>query len=120
MHWKKGTPQVATLREVLSNLNDAGYAPCVVFDANAGYKLAGRYIHDAEAGRLLGLPKKRVMIAPKGTPADPLILAAARDYNGKVVTNDRFLDWADDYPEVHQPGTLVRGGYRNGNLWLSL
>ena len=34
------------------------------------------------------------------------------------VTNDRFRDWADVHPEVREPGHLIRGGYRDGVLWL--
>jgi hypothetical protein len=50
-----------------------------VFDANAGYKLLGKYKHDDAFGRLLGLPADRVMVVGKGKPADPTILRAARE-----------------------------------------
>jgi hypothetical protein len=45
-------------------------------------------------------------------------LTVARDFNAPIVTNDRYRDWADDYPEIAEPGRLIRGGYRNGTLWL--
>lgn len=120
MHWKDGTPQIATVREVIGQLSSRGYTPGVVFDANAGYKLAGRYQHDGTLGRLLGLPEDRVMVVPRGEPADPTLLAAARDLDARVVSRDRFRDWEEMFPEVRQRGHLIRGGYRDGSLWLDL
>jgi len=120
MHWKTGTPQIETLREVVQHISSLGFSPGVVFDANAGYLVSDKYVHDSGFGKVLGLPEERVMVVPKGTPADPTILAAARDLGAQVVTNDRFRDWADSYPEVADPGFLIRGGYRAGRLWLDL
>lgn len=120
MHWKDGTPQVDTLREVLALLRARGFSPGIVFDANAGYLLAGRYQHHAALGQLVGLPESRVMVVDKGTPADAIVLAAARDHGARIVTNDRYRDWADLHPEVRRPGHLIRGGYRDGALWLAL
>lgn len=120
MHWKDGTPQIETLREVVQRLVELGYTPGVVFDANAGYKISGRYQHDGALGRLLGLPESRIMVVGKGTPADPMLLEAARDLGARIVSNDRFRDWAEDHPEVREPGHLIRGGYRDGALWLEV
>ncbi|MEE4345468.1 MAG: hypothetical protein V2I53_01675 [Paracoccaceae bacterium] len=120
MHWRDGTPKVETLREVIVALERAGLAPGVVFDANAGYKLIGSYLHDDTLSAILGLPRNRVTIVNKGEPADPLILATARDQGARIVTNDRFRDWVDSFPFVGKPGTLIRGGFRGGSLWLDL
>lgn len=120
MHWQDNTPQIAPLRAVVDALTAQGYTPGVVFDANAGYLLAGRYQHDHALGRMLGLPEKQVMVVPKGTPADPLLLQAARDMDARIVTNDRYRDWAEAHPEVRTPGFLIRGGFRDGQLWLDL
>ncbi len=120
MHWKDGTPQIETVREVLSYLSKRGYTLGVVFDANAGYLISGTYLHDSSFGKMLGLPEERVMVVPKGTPADPYILDVARDLGARVVSNDRFRDWSDDHPELREPGFLVRGGFRSGHLWLEL
>ena len=120
MHWKDGTPQLSTLREVIAHLTQQGFTPGVVFDANAGYKVAGRYTHDRAMGQLLGLPQDRVFVAPKGTQADPLLLTTARDLQARIVTNDRYRDWAETHPEVADKGHLIRGGYRDGMLWLDM
>lgn len=120
MHWKDGTPSVDTLREVIAHLRDKGYEPGVVFDANAGYLLSDRFLSDRALARLLDLSLDRVMVVPKGTPADPTILTAARDMNCPVLTCDRYRDWADAFPEVENHGHLVRGGYRRGQLWIDV
>ncbi len=120
MHWKDGAPQIQTLRDVLGDLGRRGFSAGIVFDANAGYLLAGKYLHHGAMGRLLGVAEDRVMVVPKGMPADETVIAAARDLCARIVTNDRYRDWTGQYPEVRAPGFLVRGGYRGGKLWLDL
>lgn len=120
MYWKDETPRIEAVREVVGHLAGLGYTVGVVFDANAGYLLSGRYCHDREMGQMLGMPRARVLVVPKGTPADPYILAAARDHGARIVTNDRYRDWVEDHPEIRTPGHLIRGGYRHGALWLDL
>lgn len=120
MHWKDNLPQIETLQAVVTKLTQAGYAPGVVFDANAGYKLMGKYKHDHAFSKLLGLPHDRVIVVDKGTPADPVILASARDLGARIVSNDRFRDWADTHPEVSVPGHVIAGGYRDGQVWLDM
>ena len=83
-----------------------------------GYLLAGKYQDDAVMAKRLGLPEDRVLVVPKGTIADSYLLTVARDHDAPIVTNDRYRDWADDFPEITEPGRLIRGGYRDGALWL--
>ena len=119
MHWKDGEPQIDTVRKVVELLIAKGFTPGVMFDANAGYLLIGKYQHDGALSRALGLPQDHVIVVPKGTQADPAILTAARDFKGRVVSNDRFRDWAQDFPEIRQPGYLIHGGFRSGTLSLN-
>ncbi|MBZ0122811.1 MAG: hypothetical protein K8F31_02885 [Roseovarius sp.] len=118
MHWKGGSPQVETLKDVIAKIAEQRLSPAVVFDANAGYLLAGKYKHHHAMAKMVGLSEDRVMVAPKGTPADSFLLMAARDFDAPIVTNDRYRDWAGEYPEIGQPGRLIRGGYSKGVLWL--
>lgn len=120
MHWQDEIPSIHTLREVLAHLTAQGFEPGVVFDANAGYLLFDKYLHDGAFSKALNLPTDRVMVVPKGTPADPIILTAARDLGARIVSNDRYRDWARDFPEITAPGHLIEGGYRDGKLWLNL
>ncbi len=119
MHWKEGQPQLQTVREVVWALEADGCSVGVVFDASAGHKLAGRYQDDNILALQLGVPERQVFVVPKGTQADPHLLSTARKMGARVVTNDRFRDWAGQYPEVARPGFLIWGGYREGKLWLS-
>lgn len=119
MHWRDGTPNLATVNEVVQALSSRGFRVGVMFDANAGYKLFDHYAHDDRFARALGLPEDQIMVVPKGTQADGHLLQAARDLGARIVTNDRFRDYADRYPEVAAPGHLIKGGYRKGQLWLS-
>ncbi|SOC12826.1 NYN domain-containing protein [Rhodobacter maris] len=120
MHWRDNTPSLEPVIEIVAPLQAAGFRPGVVFDANAGYKLEGRYRDDAVLARRIGLPEAQVLVVPKGQPADPTLLAAAREFDARIITNDRFRDWETDHPELRLPGRLIRGGYRNGRLWLEL
>ncbi|SMH29629.1 hypothetical protein [Maritimibacter sp. HL-12] len=120
MHWRNEIPDLDSVRAVLAHVSGLGMTPGVVFDANAGYLLFGRHHNDRAFSERLGLPLDRVMVVPKGTPADPFILTAARDLGARIVTNDRFRDWAGEFPEVQTPGHLLRGGFREGRPWLDL
>ena len=120
MHWKGNGADIAAVQDAIRCLSEQGYTPGVVFDANVGYKISDHYKGEPELARLLDLPVDRVMVVAKGTPADEVILAAARDHNAQIVTNDRFRDWTDQHPEIAKEGYLVRGGYRSGRLWLDL
>lgn len=118
MHWRDGKPDLQTIQQVLAALTAQGFTPAIVFDANAGYLLTGRYRHDHAFAKLLGLPTARVFVVPKGTQADQHIIASARRLKARIVTNDRYRDHAADFPEVLLQGHLIKGGYTDGVLWL--
>ncbi len=120
MYWKTQSPLIEPVQEVVNTLRDCGYTVGVMFDANVGYLLSDHYMHDGAFKAQLGLPADQIMVVPKGTPADPYILTAAQDLGACIVTNDRFRDWASDYPQINQPGFLVKGGYKSGKLWLAI
>ena len=108
MYWRDNRPNLDTVTEVVGTLVENGYRPVVWFDANAGYHLIGRYAYDGELARALGLPKRQVIVVPKGTPADPALLAGARELGAPVVSNDRFRDWQADFADV-LAGRMIRG-----------
>ena len=93
MHWLDGTPRMEPVISLLKELSTRGFTPGVVFDANVGYKLEGRYMGERKLARRLGLPLDRVHVVPKGTPADLFILRSARGLGAQIVTNDRYRDW---------------------------
>ncbi len=119
MHWKDNNPQILPVQSAVRELQRRGFTPGVVFDANAGYKLHGRYMNEWDFSMLLDLPESQIFVVPKGTQADPYLLDAARGFGARVVTLDRFRDWAEAHPEVTERGFLIRGGYRSsGEFWL--
>lgn len=120
MHWGKGKPDLATVEAVLRLARARGYRPGVIFDANAGYLLTDRYMNEAQFGLSLGLPTGDVFVVPKGTQADPFLLDHASDSGAILISNDRFRDRIAGYPALAAPGRLVRGGFRDGALWLDL
>lgn len=118
MHWQDNTPRLETVRTVVDQVRDLGYVPGVVFDANAGWKLAGRYLHDEDFARLLGIETRQVLVVAKGTQADPFLLQTAREFGARIVTNDRFRDWSEAHPEVQTPGFLIHGAAVEGAIRL--
>ncbi|MBE9636831.1 hypothetical protein IQ782_08290 [Salipiger pacificus] len=120
MYWRGDGAELAAVKDTLDSLAARGFLAGVIFDANVGYKLVGRYQGDAELAELLGLPRDRVMVVPKGVPADQIILRVARDQGARIVTNDRYRDWAEAHPEIGRTGHLVPGGYRAGKLWMGM
>jgi hypothetical protein len=118
IYWQDNTPQLAPLLQVVQDLSSRGLKPGVVFDANVGYKLSGKFLGERDLSRLLSLPRAQILVVPKGTQADSFLLETARDQKALIVTNDRFRDWVDRYPEVAQQGRLVTGGIRDGQIWL--
>ena len=118
MHWQDNLPNLAPVKAVVAEVQRHGYVPGVVFDANAGWKLQGRYLHDGDFAQLLGLERRQVLVVAKGTQADPFLLQTARDLGARIVTNDRFRDWAETHPEVLDPSFLIRGRIQDGTLRL--
>ncbi|MFO1203436.1 MAG: hypothetical protein U1E58_12450 [Tabrizicola sp.] len=119
MHWQDNTPSLETVRRVVDQVRSLGYVPGVVFDANAGWKLLGRYLNDQDFARLLGIEPRQVLVVPKGTQADPYLLQTAREFGVRIVTNDKFRDWSEAHPEVRTPGFLIRGAAAEGAIRLN-
>lgn len=118
MHWQDNTPLLAPLLQVIADLKERGFAPGVVFDANVGYKLSGKHLNEHELSQMLSLPVDQLLVVPKGEQADEYIIETALKFGVPIVTNDRFSDWAEAYPKVAEPGFLVWGGIKDGEVWL--
>ena len=119
MHWQNDLPSIATLRAVLGELKKQDYVPVVWFDANVGYKIGDRYLGPQPLAKKLGIPAEQILVAPKGTPADPLLLDCAVKLQAKVVTNDRFRDWTETHPQTKVPGFLVTGNVHDDEVVLA-
>ena len=120
LYWDQNRPDLATVAAVLRQLEAEGYTPVVWFDANVGYRVSDRFVKEQELAARLSVRKSRVFLATAGTPADAWVLAQARAMNARIVTNDRYRDWAETHPEVAVPGFLIRGRLLNGKILLDL
>ncbi|WP_052700911.1 NYN domain-containing protein [Loktanella sp. S4079] len=117
MHWG-GDPSAKVLARVITALKNRGYDPVVYFDANVGYKLADKHMGPRELASVIGVPAADIALAPSGSPADPILLKHAADEGLRVVTNDRFLDWKQQFPKVGDKGFLVKGRWQEGSVIL--
>ena len=108
MHWRERTPRIETLREVIDRLRENGFTPGVVFDANAGHLLTGRYRHDDFFAQALGLARTHVMVVPKGTQADPMVLQAARNFDTPVIMRVQADDRAFAIGQISFPRSRPR------------
>jgi hypothetical protein len=120
MHWKDNTDEFFSLRAVTNHLSHLGYIPAIVFDANVGHKISNSFLNDRALAKLLHMPVQQLTVVSKGTPADPTILIAARNFGARVVSDDRFRDYAQTYPDINEPGFLIRGGHQSGEHRLDL
>lgn len=120
MHWQAETPSLQTVTLVLNDLTSRGFVPVIGFDANVGYLIGDRYMGPERLARQLGVQSRQVFVAPKGTPADPLLLAEASRLGAPVVTNDRYRDWAEAHPQVAETGFLIRGQVAGNKVSLTL
>ncbi|MGH7507587.1 MAG: NYN domain-containing protein [Longimicrobiales bacterium] len=91
---------------VVACLQDAGVMPVVVADAGLRRRI------DDRDGYLRMVEQGRIRVAPAGTEADELILKLARELDAAVVSNDRFREWRQRYPDevARRVGFRVRNG----------
>ncbi|WP_386683518.1 hypothetical protein [Loktanella sp. R86503] len=119
MHWN-GEPSQMVLTRVVAKLVQSGECPHVYFDANVGYKLQGQYMGNRAMAKMLGLPENRVTVVDAGVPADPVLLEHAVNAKLRVVTNDRFMEWRPQFPQIGNRGFLVKGHWQQGTPMVQL
>lgn len=112
MHWGGGTPSAEKLSRVLDALIHAGFDPEIWFDANVGYKLIGKYAGPGRLAQLLPVPASAIRVVDKGSPADPELTRSALRQGARIITNDRFEDWRDEFPALDDPNRLISGRIR--------
>jgi len=62
---------------------------------------------DERADFATACERRDVTVAPKGVPADNLFLPLADEYNGIVVSNDRFREFGGRFPWIGHPRRLI-------------
>lgn len=118
LYWDKDEPNLHSVRLVIQKLVLDGFEPVLWFDANVGYFVSGRYMNSASLSKALRYPARRITVAPKGTPADPLLISDAERLRALIVTNDRFRDWQEHFPRVTKQDAFLRGRIKNNQVCL--
>jgi hypothetical protein len=87
-------PRIANLIAVRDKLKEEGLKPIIMADAALRHQIddPGRYEALVDAGE--------IRQAPAGTDADYFLLSFARELNAAVVSNDRFRDRQEQFPEA--------------------
>lgn len=120
MFWNGDKPSLDPVVDVVARARAKGLTPVIWFDANVGYRIGDRYLGEKALAQRLGVRSKQVFVAPKGTPADPLLLKGAQDLQARVVTNDQFRDWKSDFPKLADDDFLVHGRFKCGQLLINI
>lgn len=93
-------PRLANILAVRDKLLEEGLEPIIVADA------ALRHQIDDEPGFEGLVDDGTIRQAPAGTDADYFLLEFAEEFDASIVSNDRFRDRIDKYPELR--GRLVK------------
>lgn len=101
-------PLLANIRVVRDKLIEEGYEPVVLADA------ALRHQIDDGAGFEALVEDGTIKQAPAGTDADFFILSFARELDANIVSNDRFKDRVEAFPEVKK--RVIRYMILNGEV----
>ena len=101
-----GKPKFSNLLKVRSELEEKGFEPVILVDASLKYD-----IDDQQQLENL-IRSQQVRQVPAGTDADYFIIQFAQELDALIVTNDRYKDYAQQYPWVHDrrlPYMIVKG-----------
>jgi hypothetical protein len=86
-------PALENIRLMCARLEEDGLTPIVVVDAALRHRI------DDSDGYEEMVASGRIRQAPAGTDADYFLLSFARELEAPVVSNDRFRDHRDAFPE---------------------
>jgi hypothetical protein len=101
-----GKPKLANLLKVRGELEERGFEAVIIVDASLKYDV------DDQTQLEALIRSQQVRQAPAGTDADYFIIQLADQFNARVVTNDRYKDYLEQYPWVTDrrlPYMIVKG-----------
>ena len=101
-----GKPKLSNLLRVRGELEERGFEAVILVDASLKYD-----IDDQEQLEKL-IQSQQVRQVPAGTDADYFIIQFADQFDALIVTNDRYKDYAEQYPWVTErrlPYMIVKG-----------
>ena len=86
--------RLQNIRIVVEKLRAEGYEPIVVTDAALRHQIDDREAYEER------VENGKIRQAPSGTDADYFILAFARELDAFIVSNDRFRDRQEAFPDA--------------------
>lgn len=96
-HYGKGkgnSPRLETILKATNALKGLGYEPYAIADASLRHEIDNR----EEFNKLL--EKEEIVQVPSGTTADHFILKMAEDEDAKILSNDIFREYNDEFKDI--------------------
>jgi hypothetical protein len=101
-----GQPKLSNLLKVRSELEERGFEAVILVDASLKYDI------DDQSQLETLIQSQQVRQVPAGTDADYFIIQLSDQFNARVVTNDRYKDYLEQYPWINDrrlPYMIVKG-----------
>jgi predicted nucleic acid-binding protein len=101
-----GRPKLSNLLKVRRELEERGFEALILVDASLKYD-----IDDQKQLESL-IASQQVRQVPAGTDADFFIIQLAEQLDARIVTNDRYKDYAERFPWIPErrlPYMIVKG-----------
>ncbi|HZT59323.1 MAG TPA: hypothetical protein VFA21_11920 [Pyrinomonadaceae bacterium] len=101
-----GRPKLSNLLKVRRELEERGFEAIILVDASLKYDI------DDQAQLETLIASQQVRQVPAGTDADFFIIQLAEQLDARIVTNDRYKDYADRFPWIPErrlPYMIVKG-----------
>jgi Zc3h12a-like Ribonuclease NYN domain len=101
-----GKPKLSNLLKVRRELEERGLEAVILVDASLKYDI------DDQTQLETLIRSQQVRQVPAGTDADYFIIQLADQFDARVVTNDRYRDYLEQYPWItgrRLPYMIVKG-----------
>jgi predicted nucleic acid-binding protein len=101
-----GRPKLSNLLKVRRELEERGFEVIILVDASLKYDI------DDQAQLESLIASQQVRQVPAGTDADFFIIQLAEQLDARIVTNDRYKDYAERFPWIPErrlPYMIVKG-----------
>ena len=101
-----GKPKLSNLLKVKRELEERGFEAVIIVDASLKYDI------DDQTQLESLIRSQQVRQVPAGTDADFFIIQLADQLDARVVTNDRYKDYTQQYPWIPErrlPYMIIHG-----------
>ena len=101
-----GRPKLSNLLKVRRELEERGFEAIILVDASLKYDI------DDQTQLESLIASQQVRQVPAGTDADFFIIQLAEQLDARIVTNDRYKDYAERFPWIPErrlPYMIVKG-----------